>query len=64
MDDEIQLISDGSGVAVIGDSAAVERFLAAEGLPSKDLGLPKARRVLGTGRRRRARRSRPTRGGG
>lgn len=50
MDDEIQLISDGAGVAVIGDSAAVERFLASEGLlPSTDLGLPKARRVLGVG---------------
>jgi hypothetical protein len=49
MDDEIQLISDGAGVAVIGDSAAVERFLASEGLPSRDLGLPKARRVLGAG---------------
>ncbi|WP_433151919.1 hypothetical protein ACQPZ8_16340 [Actinomadura nitritigenes] len=39
MDDEIQLISDGDGLAVIGDSAAVDRFLIAEGLPSKDLGL-------------------------
>jgi len=47
--DEIQLISDGAGVAVIGDSAAVERFLASEGLASKDLELPKARRVLGAG---------------
>ncbi|QLQ36245.1 hypothetical protein [Micromonospora robiginosa] len=39
MNDEIQLISDGDGLAVIGDSAAVERFLVSEGLPSKDLGL-------------------------
>src|ERR1700761_5344097 len=36
MGDEIQLISDGDGLAVIGDPAAVDRFLAAEGLPSKD----------------------------
>ena len=27
MDNEIQLISDGDGLAVIGDPAAVERFL-------------------------------------
>ena len=38
MDDEIQLISDGDGLAVIGDARAVERFLASEGLASKDLG--------------------------
>lgn len=41
MDNEIQLISDGDGIAVIGDPTAVERFLVAEGLPSKDLGLPR-----------------------
>jgi hypothetical protein len=41
MDDEIQLISDGDGLAVIGNPTAVERFLVSEGLPSKDLGLPR-----------------------
>ena len=41
MDDDIQLISDGDGLAVIGAPAAVERFLVSEGLPSKDLGLPR-----------------------
>lgn len=41
MDDEIELISDGDGLAVIGSPEAVERFLASEGLPSKDLGLPR-----------------------
>jgi len=30
MDNEIQLISDGDGLAVIGDPAAVERFLVSE----------------------------------
>lgn len=40
MDSEIQLIKDGDGVAVIGDAAAVELFLASEGLESKELGLP------------------------
>lgn len=30
MDSEIQLISDGDGLAVIGDATAIERFLASE----------------------------------
>jgi hypothetical protein len=47
MDDEIQLISDDDHLAVIGDPASVERFLAAEGLPSRDLRLPRLRAVLG-----------------
>jgi len=46
---EIQLISDGDGLAVIGDPADVERFLAAEGLPSKDLGLPRLKTVASAG---------------
>lgn len=41
MDDDIQLISDGDGLAVIGSPTAVERFLVSEKLPSKDLGLPR-----------------------
>ena len=41
MDDDIQVISDGDGLAVIGSPMAVERFLVSEGLPSKDLGLPR-----------------------
>ncbi|UQU62748.1 hypothetical protein COUCH_27425 [Couchioplanes caeruleus] len=49
MDDEIQLISDGDGIAVVGDAAVVERFLASEGLSSKDLGLQKLTSVAGTG---------------
>ena len=32
MDNEIQLISDGDGLAVVGDPRAVERFLVSEGL--------------------------------
>jgi len=39
MTNEIQLISDGEGVAVIGDPAAVEKFLMSAELPSRDLGL-------------------------
>ena len=49
MDNEIQLISDGDGLAVIGDPTAVERFLVSEGLPSKDLGLPRLGSVLSAG---------------
>lgn len=46
MDDDIQLISDGDGLAVIGNPTAVERFLVSEGLPSKDLGLPRLGTLL------------------
>jgi len=37
--DEIELISDGDGLAVIGDAAAVDRFLSSAGVASKDLQL-------------------------
>lgn len=47
MDNEIQLISDGDGLAVIGDPAAVERFLVSEGLQSNDLGLHRLGPALG-----------------
>lgn len=46
MGSEIQLISDGDGLAVIGEPSEVERFLISEGLSSKDLGLPRLRSVL------------------
>lgn len=49
MNNEVQLISDGDGLAVIGNPAAVERFLVSEGLQSRDLGLPRLRSVLSTG---------------
>jgi hypothetical protein len=42
MNNEIQLISDGDGLAVIGNPTDIERFLISQGLdqlPSKDLGL-------------------------
>lgn len=43
MGDEIELISDGDGLAVVGDKSAVERFLSERGLLalSEDLGLHK-----------------------
>jgi hypothetical protein len=49
MDDEVQLISDGAGLAVIGHPLAVERFLVSEGLPAKDLGLHRLGSVLAAG---------------
>jgi hypothetical protein len=49
MDHSIELISDGDGMAVIGDPTAVEAFLTAEGLPSRDLGLPRLGTTLAVG---------------
>lgn len=49
MDEKIQLISDGDGLAVIGNPTTVEHFLASEGLPSKDLGLQRLGSALNTG---------------
>ena len=49
MNADIQLISDGDGLAVIGDPAAVDLFLAAERLASKDLGLPRLGAVFKAG---------------
>lgn len=49
MDNEIQLISDGDGLAVIGNAADVERFLVSEGLSSKDRKPKKLKSVFGTG---------------
>src|SRR4051794_17905745 len=49
MDNEVQLISDGDGLAVIGESAAVERFLESEGLSKHAVGLPRLRTVMSTG---------------
>jgi hypothetical protein len=49
MGGEIQIISDGDGLALIGDAKAVERFLATEGLPSKALDLPRLSRALSVG---------------
>ena len=63
MDNEIQLISDGDGLAVIGNPTAVERFLVSEGLSSKDLGLHRLEpsSVPGLQSRRQVPRSPPTR---
>lgn len=49
MSSEVELISDGAGLAVIGEPAAVELFLASEGLPSEDLDLPRLGKLASTG---------------
>lgn len=49
MDHEIDVVSDGDGVAVIGDPTAVEAFLAPTGLESRDLGLPRLGDALAAG---------------
>jgi hypothetical protein len=46
MDNEIQLISDGDGLAIMGNPTNVELFLASEGLSSTDLGLSRLGAVL------------------
>lgn len=52
MNNEIQLVSDGEGLAVIGNPTDVERFLLEPGLdriPSKDLDLHRLGSLLGSG---------------
>lgn len=49
MEDEIELFGDGDGVALIGDPAAIERFLASEELGSRDLGLPRLSTAITAG---------------
>lgn len=49
VDDEIELFGDEDGVALIGNPAAIERFLASEDLPSRDLGLKRRGAALGAG---------------
>src|SRR5262245_11474164 len=49
MGNEIELISDGDGLAVIGDPTDVERSLVSEGLSSKDIGSPRLGAVFDAG---------------
>ena len=50
MTNDVQLISDGDGRAVLGDPSAVEQFLASEGLTATtDVHLPAARSVMAAG---------------
>ncbi|WP_017178404.1 hypothetical protein [Actinomyces timonensis] len=45
--DELQLISDGSGLAVIGDAGAVDRFLTEKGLAGRPMDLSRIAPALG-----------------
>lgn len=49
MNGELHLIGDGSGLALLGAQPDVERFLSAEGLPSRDLGLGRMRAAANLG---------------
>lgn len=49
MGNEIELISDGDGLAIIGNPEDVELFLAAEKVPSRDLELHRLKPVAATG---------------
>ena len=46
---KFRCISDGGGVALIGDAREIDRFLAAQDLPSRDLGLPRLGAALRAG---------------
>jgi hypothetical protein len=46
---EIELISDGAGLAVLGDPHAVELFLSSQGLEGQDLGLQRLGTAFGRG---------------
>lgn len=48
MGDEIELVNDGEGLAILGEKSAVERFVVSTGLTSRDLG-PQLAGVLATG---------------
>lgn len=47
MTNEIELISDGDGIAVIGEATAVEAFIMSAGLPSRELDLKRLLPSLG-----------------
>lgn len=49
MDTEIELINDGDGIALVGDAAVVDRFLHAQGLPSRELNLTRLNSAFSAG---------------
>ncbi|MEW1962969.1 hypothetical protein AB0269_10980 [Microbacterium sp. NPDC077644] len=46
---EVELISDGAGLAVIGEERAVEMFLTSQGLEGRDLGIQRLGKAFGGG---------------
>lgn len=49
MDHEIELVSDGEHLAVLGEPSAVEAYLASSGLESQELDLPRLSTLMGLG---------------
>lgn len=50
MSGEIELVSDGDGIAIFGDAREIERFLAGAGVPSKEIALrPSVGSILNAG---------------
>jgi hypothetical protein len=47
--DDLEMISDGNGLAVIGSPGSVDCLLTSQGLPSQELGLPRLGNVLSRG---------------
>lgn len=49
MSGDIEVISDGDGIAILGDAAVIDRFLESEALPSRPLNMTRLRGVLNLG---------------
>ena len=49
MSDEIEMVSDGQGVALLGDAGVIDRFLASEGVTARELDLSRLRAATATG---------------
>ena len=47
--DEVHLVRDAKGIAIIGSHEAVERFVAAEGVPSRAVDVPRLSQILTAG---------------
>lgn len=49
MTNDLELMSDGDGIAIIGNDRDIELFLTSEGLASRDLELPRLKTILNAG---------------
>lgn len=47
--DEVHLVRDAKGIAIIGSQQAVERFVAAEGAPTRAVDMPRLSKILAAG---------------
>lgn len=48
MHDEFEMVSDGQGVALLGDAGAIDRFLTSAGLPSREVDLSRLKAATAT----------------